>query len=244
MLFTSLCTVTLALALGALASAVPAPAPPETRQDGTTITVQLEHSTLNAIRTVTVPLTGVPVAVDPWFTANIVDAACTGGCRIGFHCSLLGPAAGAGGPPIQVGPGRTTIIFDAFANITAVSCDLGLPAAEEEAQGAAHKTRKTRQTGADVNAPQGSVVFTSQDVVYEADLVLNELVQLPEYLVPVVFTDATVVLTHDPRRPIWSCHAYARGREENVDLGVFWVNTKFVDTFEGGLVFAWECAYL
>lgn len=213
---------TVALAFG-LASAVPT----ETRQAGTTITVQLEHSGLNAIKTVVVPLGGVSVPVDPWFTANIVDAECTGGCRIGFHCDLFGPT---GGLPIEVGPGQTTFIFDAFANITSVSCDAGLPAGEK------------RQAD---DPPQGTVVFSNDaGDSYEADLVLGELVILPESILPVIYTDATVVLSYDPRQPIWTCHAYARGREELVDLGVFWENTKFVDTFEGGLVYAWECAYL
>lgn len=327
-----------ALALG-LASATPA----ATRQDGTTINVQLKHSTLNTIKEVnSVPLDDVVVSVDPPFRADIVNAECTGGCRIAFHCTLYGPNNVA---LVQVPPGETKFIFDAFANITAVSCAAGLPAEEKRQdegqgglaisftnhplevtetirleadgvpravnfdftvsvvstfcaeicipelayhcqlfdralqpvgnltgpgslsfpegqqpfigqvtcyddfgavveEGAASKSKTRSETTARQAADivQGTVVFSNEDGDrYEHELVLDELVILPETLLPVVYTDGTVVLSQDPRDRFWSCKAFARGRATFDNLGIFYANEKFVKTFGGGEVHAWKC---
>jgi hypothetical protein len=99
-------------------------APTETRQ-APTINVYLRHSILQVVKELdNVPLTDVPVPVDPLFIGDIVDAQCDGGCRIGFHCTLYGPNENS---HIEVGPGQTHFILDAFATITAVSCAAGLP---------------------------------------------------------------------------------------------------------------------
>lgn len=326
---------TSALALG-FASAAPA----ETRQ-ATTINIQLKHSTLDVIKTLdNIPLTDAPVAVDPSFTADIVNAECDGGCRIAFHCTLYGQNDNA---QIQVGPGETKFIFDAFATITAVSCALGLPA-EAEAKRQAdvegglfveftnHPLEVTETIRLDADGQprpvnfdftisvvstrcaeicipelayhcelfdralqpvgnltgpgamsfpqgqqpfigqitcyddfgrgivvderseeknrarqsddvvQGTVVFSNEDGDrYEHELVLDELVVLPENVLPVLYTDATVILSHDPRKRFWACKAFARGRATFDDLGVFYANEKFIKTFQGGEIHTWKC---
>lgn len=326
---------TSALALG-VASAAPA----ETRQ-ATTINVQLKHSILDVIKSLdNVPLTDVPVPVDPSFTADIVNAECDGGCRIAFHCTLYGPNEEA---LVQVGPGETKFIFDAFATITAVSCAPGFPAEVESkrqaegegglvveftnhplevtetirldadgqprpvnfdftvsvvstrcaeicipelayhcqlfdralqpvgnltgpgaltfpvgqqpfisqitcyddfGQGVAVDERSEDKTEPRQNddVVQGTVVFSNEDGDrYEHDLVLDELVVLPDNVLPVFYTDATVILSHDPRNRFWACRAFARGRATFDDLGVFYANTRFDKTFEGGEIYTWKC---
>lgn len=325
---------TSAVALG-LASAAPA----ETRQ-ATTINVQLKHSTLDVIKTLdNVPLTDERVAVDPAFSADIVNAVCDGGCKIGFHCTLYTQNDNQ----IQVGPGETKFIFDAFATITAVSCDAGLPAEAETkrqaegegglvveltnhplevtetirlnadgqprpvnfdftvsvastrcaevcipelayhcqlfdralqpvgnltgpgslrfpqgqqpfigqitcyddfGQGAVVDERseqkiKARQSD---DVVQGTVVFSNEEGDrYEHELVLDEMIALPENVLPVFYTEATVILLHDPFDRFWSCKAFARGRATFDDLGVFYANEKFIKTFEGGEIHTWKC---
>lgn len=334
---------TSSLALG-LASA----ARTETRQQGTTINVQLKHSTLDVIKEVnSVPLTDIPVSVDPPFAADVVNAVCTGGCRIAFHCTLYGPTDGA---VIQVGPGETKFIYDAFASITAVSCtvggldaeagekrqeegegglvvsftnhplevtdtlrldadgepravdfdftvsvvstscaevcipelayhcqlfdralqpvgnltgpgslqfpegqqpfigqitcydDFGQDTAVEDGAAKKSKTRrsiKDRQAGGEV---QGTVVFSNeQGDYYEHELVLDELVTLPDTLLPVLYTEGTVILSYDPLDRFWSCQAFARGRATFDNLGTFYANERFDKTFEGGYVYTWKC---
>jgi hypothetical protein len=326
---------TAAFALG-LASGAPA----ETRQ-APTINVQLKHSILDVIKSLDhVPLTDAPVPVDPPFVGEIVNAECDGGCRIGFHCTLYGQNENA---QIEVGPGETKFIFDAFATITAVSCAPGLPASTEakrqdEGEGGlvvqltnhplevtetirldadgqpravnfdftvsvastgcaeicipelayhcqlfdralqpvgnltgpgslrfsegqqpfigqitcyddfgrgavvderAEQKPKPRQNGDEV---QGTVVFTNEEGDrYEHELVLDELVVLPDNVLPVFYTDATVILLNDPYDRFWSCHAFARGRATFDDLGVFYANTRFDKTFVGGEIHWWKC---
>ncbi|KAH8779962.1 hypothetical protein F5883DRAFT_540954 [Diaporthe sp. PMI_573] len=333
MLFRSLFTS--ALVLG-FASAAPA----ETRQ-ATTINIQLKHSILDVIKSLdNVPLTDVPVPVDPPFTGDIVNAVCDGGCKIGFHCTLYGQNEDA---QIEVGPGETKFIFDAFATITAVSCAPGLPAGAEEkrqdegegglvveltnhplevtetirlnadgqprpvnfdftvsvvstrcaeicipelayhcqlfdrglqpvgnltgpgvlrfpqgqepfigqitcyddfGQGAvvderAEHDAEARQSD---DVVRGTVVFTNEEGDrYEHELVLDELIVLPENVLPVFYTDATVILLNDPRDRFWSCKAFARGRATFDDLGVFYANERFNKTFEGGEIHWWKC---
>lgn len=336
---------TSALALG-LASAVPA----ETRQDGTTINVQLKHSTLNAIKEVSgVRLDNAPIPVDPPFSADIVNAQCTGGCRIAFHCTLYGANGAA---LVRVAPGETKFIFDAFAGITAVSCapgleageerrdegrgglaveftnhplevtetvrldddgapravDFGFPvsvvktfcaevcipelayhcqlfdralqpvgnisgpgslafpegeqpfigqvtcyqdesgvavaaaAAEEGAAGEGEARQREVEARQADDQVRGTVVFTNEEGDrYEHELVLDELVVLPESILPVVYTDGTVTLSHDPHNRFWSCKALARGRASFDALGVFYANEKFIKTFAGGQVNNWIC---
>lgn len=326
--------LTSAVALG-LASAAPA----ETRQ-ATTINVQLKHSTLDVIKTLdNVPLTDERVPVDPAFSADIVNAVCDGGCKIGFHCTLYTQ----NDAQIQVGPGETKFIFDAFATITAVSCAAGLPAEAEEkrqtegegglvveltnhplevtetirldADGqprpvnfdftvSVASTRcaevcipelayhcqlfdralqpvgnltgpgslrfpqgqqpfigqitcyndfgqatvvderseeKTKARQSD-DVVQGTVVFSNEEGDrYEHELVLDEMIALPESILPVFYTEATVILLHDPFNRFWSCKAFARGRATFDDLGVFYANEKFIKTFEGGEIHTWKC---
>lgn len=326
---------TSAVALG-LASAAPA----ETRQ-ATTINVQLKHSNLDVIKTLdNVPLTDERVPVDPAFSADIVNAVCDGGCKIGFHCTLYTQNDNA---QIQVGPGETKFIFDAFATITAVSCAPGLPAeaeAKRQADGEGGlvveltnhplEVTETIRLNADgqprpvnfdftvsvastrcaevcipelayhcqlfdralqpvgnltgpgsLRFPQGQQPFIGQitcyddfgqgtvvderseqkikarqsdDVVqgtvvfsneegdrYEHELVLDEMIALPENVLPVFYTEATVILLHDPFDRFWSCKAFARGRATFDDLGVFYANEKFIKTFEGGEIHTWKC---
>lgn len=326
---------TSAVALG-LASAAPA----ETRQ-ATTINVQLKHSNLDVIKTLdNVPLTDERVPVDPAFSADIVNAECDGGCKIGFHCTLYTQNNNA---QIQVGPGETKFIFDAFATITAVSCAPGLPAeaeAKRQAEGegglvveltnhplevtetirlnadgqprpvnfdftvSVASTRcaevcipelayhcqlfdralqpvgnltgpgslrfpqgqqpfigqitcyddfgqgtvvnerseeKTKARQSD-DVVQGTVVFSNEEGDrYEHELVLDEMIALPENVLPVFYTEATVILLHDPFDRFWSCKAFARGRATFDDLGVFYANEKFIKTFEGGEIHTWKC---
>lgn len=326
---------TSAIALG-FASAAPA----ETRQ-ATTINIQLKHSILDVIKTLdNVPLTDVSVPVDPPFTADIVNAECAGGCKIGFHCTLHGENENA---QFQVGPGETKFIFDAFAKITAVSCAPGLPAeaeAKRQAEGeggliveftnhplevtetirldadgqprpvnfdftvsvvstrcaeicipelayhcqlfdralqpvgnltgpgalsfpqgqqpfigqitcyddfgkgsavAERSEEKTKVRQSD-DVVQGTVVFTNEEGDrYEHELVLDEVVALPLNVLPVFYTEATVILSHDPRNRFWACKAFAQGRATFDDLGVFYANEKFIKTFEGGEIFNWKC---
>lgn len=319
-------------------------APKEPRQYGTTFDVQLKHSTLNAIKEVNgVPLDNSLVPVIPSFRADIVDAECHGGCRIGFHCTLYGPNDVA---LVQVPPGETKFIFDAFANITAVSCDIGLPAEEkrqDEGQGglavaftnhplevtetlrldadgvpravnfdftvsnvstfcaeicipelayhcqlfdralqpmgtinglgslsfpqgkqpfigqitcyddfgaavlderAASKSKarsgsSARQADEEV---EGTVVFTNEaGDRYEHELVLDETVALPESILPVVYTDGSVILSQNSRHRFWTCKAFARGRASFDALGVFYANEKCRKTFTGGEVSSWIC---
>lgn len=326
---------TSALALG-LAAAAPA----EPRQ-GATINVQLKHSILDVIKTLdNVPLDDVPVPVDPPFASDIVHAECDGGCRIGFHCTLYGENENA---QIEVGPGETNFIFDAFATITAVSCATGLPAATEEKRqdegegglivqltnhplevtetirldadgqpravnfdftvsvastGCAEicipelayhcqlfdralqpvgnltgpgslrfpegqqpfigqitcyddfgrdvvvNERAEKQTEARQNdeVVQGTVIFTNEEGDrYEHELVLDELVVLPDNILPVFYTEATVILLNDPHDRFWGCRAFARGRAAFDDLGMFYANTRFEKTFEGGEIHWWKC---
>lgn len=112
-------TILVPALLACLASASPRAAR-EARQDSTIINVSLEHSLLDTIKEVAVPLgTDTPVAVTPAFAANIVDAECAGGCKIFFQCTLYGPD---GIPVVTVGPGTTQFIYDAYQTVTAVSC--------------------------------------------------------------------------------------------------------------------------
>lgn len=315
-------------------------APAEPRQ-ATTINIQLKHSLLDVIKTLdNVPLSDERVPVDPSFTADIVNAECDGGCKIAFHCTLYGENENL---PIQVGPGETKFIYDAFARITAVSCAPGLPSEAETkrqaegeggllveftnhplevtetmrvsadgkprpvdfdstvsvvstrcaeicipelayhcqlfdralqpvgnltgpgaltfpqdkqpfisqitcyndfGQGSAVTERSEEKTKAreSDDVVQGTVVFSNEEGDrYEHRLVLDELVVLPENVLPVFYTDATVILSHDPLNRFWACKAFARGRATFDDLGVFYANEKFIKTFEGGEIHTWKC---
>ncbi|KAG8160811.1 hypothetical protein KVR01_009075 [Diaporthe batatas] len=332
----SLYLFTSTLALG-LATAAPA----ETRQ-GPTINVQLKHSRLDVVKTLdNVPLDDFPVPVDPAFLGDIVNAECDGGCKIGFHCTLYGQNENA---KIEVGPGETKFIFDAFATITAVSCAPGLPAPPEEkrqdegegglvVQFTNHPLEVTETIRLDADgqprtvnfdftvsvvstgcaeicipelayhcqlfdralkpignltgpgslrfpegqqpfigqitcyddfgrdavvheravqhtkarqvvqgAVQGTVIFTNEEGDrYEHELVLDELVVLPDNVLPVFYTEATVILLNDPHDRFWGCRAFAHGRAAFDDLGMFYANTRFEKTFEGGEIHWWKC---
>ena len=187
----------------------------ETRQADTT-NIQLKNSALDIIRSLdNVPMTDERVLVQPPIAADIFTAECDGGCKPGFLCTWYDQ----NDKPDQVNRREHWLRLGAFVTITAVSCGYGV---------------------------RGTVTFSNEEGDrYEHELVLDQMVVLPDNLPPVFYTHARARPVREPylrEGKLWGCNAFSRERDTFDDLGVFFVNERFKRSFKGGEIAAWKCA--
>lgn len=208
------------------------------RQDEGGLLVQFTNHPLEVTETIRLDADGQPRAVNFDSTVSVVSTRCAEACipELAYHCQLFDRALQPVGN--LTGPGALTFPQGQQPFISRITCydDFGQGTVVDE-----RSEEKTKARQSD-DAVKGTVVFTNvEGYRYEHELVLDELVTLPENVLPVYYDDATVVLSHDPWDRFWSCKAFARGRATFDNLGVFFANEKFIKTFEGGEIHTWKC---
>ncbi|POS71368.1 hypothetical protein DHEL01_v210236 [Diaporthe helianthi] len=202
------------------------------------LVVQLTNHPLEVTETIRLDADGQPRAVNFDFKVSVASTGCAEICipELAYHCQLFDRALQPVGN--LAGPGSLRFPDAQQPFIGQITCydDFGLDAVVDEPSEQQTKARQSE------DVVQGTVVFTNEDGDrYEHELVLDTLVALPDNVLPVFYTEATVNLSNDPHDRFWACHAFARGRAAFDDLGIFYANTRFQKTFEGGEIHWWKC---
>lgn len=225
----------------AVSCAPGAPAEAETKRQAEGeggLVVEFTNHPLEVTETIRLSADGQPRPVDFDFTVSVVSTRCAEICipELAYHCQLFDRALQPVGN--LTGPGSKTFPQGQQPFISQITCydDFGKGNAVAERSEAKTEARQSD------DVVKGTVVFSNEEGDrYEHELVLDEVVAMPLNVLPVFYTEATVILSHDPRNRFWACKAFALGRATFDDLGVFFANEKFIKTFEGGEIFNWKC---
>lgn len=225
----------------AVSCAPGAPAEAETKRQAEGeggLVVEFTNHPLEVTETIRLNADGQPRPVDFDFSVSVVSTRCAEICipELAYHCQLFDRALQPVGN--LTGPGSKTFPQGQQPFISQITCydDFGKGNAVAERSEAKTEARQSD------DVVKGTVVFSNEEGDrYEHELVLDEVVAMPLNVLPVFYTEATVILSHDPRNRFWACKAFALGRATFDDLGVFFANEKFIKTFEGGEIFNWKC---